>query len=94
MTLLFFLRSPAGITDTGPPPSTGVYYDHEDARPKRKARKSREEKELDRFKKQTLHEAFEEANRIAVRKEKKRKKRKEEELLLMLMMHEFDGYDD
>lgn len=38
MTLLFFLRSPAGNTDTGHTPGVPVYWDVDDA-PKRKTRK-------------------------------------------------------
>lgn len=92
MTLLFFLRSPAGNTDIGAAASgEGVYWDPKESlteqRAARKA-KNKKEKELRRLMNQSLVAGFEEAAK------KQRKKRKDEELLMMLFMHEFDGYDD
>jgi hypothetical protein len=83
MTLLFFLRSPAGNTDTGQSPSAPVYWEQEPL-PERKPKRDRKAERLAR-------KMLEEAN---AQGRKRKKKRKDEELLMMLFMHEFDGYDD
>jgi hypothetical protein len=86
MTLLFFLRSPGGNTDTGKGPDAGLRIDYEEL-PARKNRKA--ERKAARLAVRKLALAAE----VAVA-DKKRKRRKDEELLLMLFMHEFEGYDD
>lgn len=83
MTLLFFLRSPAGNTDTGQSPDgdVGRYWNYDDVKPKRKKKPTRKE-----------------LRALALAEAKKKEARlrmiREEEDLLMLFMHEFDGYDD
>lgn len=91
MTLLFYLRSPAGSTDTGQSPDTGRRWNYDDAetiRKKRDKQLEREERKVKRIAKQKWDKAFKDVA------DKKRKRKKEEELLIMLFMHEFDGYDD
>lgn len=89
MTLLFFLRSPAGNTDTGQSPDAGKYWNYDDAdKPKRK---TKAEKRAERLAKKKLDFVMEEMTKEQL---KKKRKRKEEEELMMLFMHEFEGYDD
>ena len=94
MTLLFYLRSPGGNTDTGRSPDAGAggYYDPDDSdRPKKGAKKRREL--AARAAKALAEQEIEEALALDRAKARKLRKRKEEALLL-LFMHEFDGYDD
>jgi len=87
MTLLFFLRSPAGNTDAGKGPDAGPSWNYEELTRSRK--KTRQERIRDREATFEMKRAFEEEIH-----KKRKKKRKEEEDLLLLLMHEFSGYDD
>lgn len=94
MTLLFFIRSPAGNTDVGAAPDGATHWDREEIGPKRKKRDKqleREERKAKRLAKKKWDEAI---NDALVAEQRRRKKKRDEELLMMLFMHEFDGYDD
>ena len=91
MTLLFFLRSPAGNADTGAfdGGDAGRYWDQGDEAEKPKRKKKLTAKEMREFK-ALAKRAAEEADKKA----QKRRRIKDEEALLMLFMHDFEGYDD
>jgi len=96
MTLLFFLRSPAGNTDAvSAPDAAGTYWDYDDAKPKRKKKlTAKEKREIERLARESLKATAESAAIEALGVQRKIRRRKDEEALLMLFMHEFDGYDD
>jgi hypothetical protein len=88
LTLLFFLRSPAGNTDAVTAPQA-PFVDYDDTpRRKRDKAKEREERKAIRSAERQLLKALKEAER------KKLKRKRDTELLMMLFLHEFDGYDD
>jgi hypothetical protein len=94
MTLLFFLRSPAGNTDTGQSPDTGIPWDYDETEDARK-RRDKEQEKAERKAKRLAKKKWDAAMRGAVETEtRRRRKRKDEEMLLMLFLHEFEGYDD
>jgi len=79
MTLLFFLRSPAGNTDTGQSPDGPIAWRYEDERERLREERKKRRLELKLLK---LEERA---------KRQKRKKRREEELLLLLIQEvDFD----
>lgn len=104
MTLLFFLRSPAGSTDTGQIPTPAILWDHSDSEREQK----KLEKEAKKLAKKKWDKAFgSAADKIEAEKsfnlaiaeaakkaEQKRKRKRDEETVMLLFMHEFDGYDD
>ena len=97
MTLLFYLRSPAGNTDTGQ--DVGPQWDYVDEREQLKREKkltAKERRRLKQLAKEAVAKTAEAAalQVIELEKEATRKRIREEEELLMLFMHEFDGYDD
>ena len=87
MTLLFFLRSPAGNTDTGQAPDVSPVWSYDDVKPERKKKEKRLAPKISH--KEPGPDAVD-----ASIKRRRKKKRKEEELLMMLFMHEFDGYEN
>ncbi len=90
MTLLFFLRSPAGNTDTGQSPDVMPWIDHGERKPKKRTKlRAKESLEIRKLAQAAAEEAAEQA-RIAARK---RKRKREDEALLMLFMHEFEDGD-
>jgi len=93
MTLLFFLRSPAGNTDTGKSDGgdVGKHWNYDDVKPKRKTKKQREALEVERLAKEEVVDAL--AAQALLAAERKKRRKKQEEALLLLFMHEFDGYD-
>lgn len=89
MSLLFFLRSPAGNTDTGQAPDIAPAWSFDELQEERaERRRQRAKLKREAAKAQKLLAKTEEAARA------RKKRRKDEELLMMLFMHEFDGYDD
>jgi len=82
MTLLFFLRSPAGNTDTGTAPDVGPLWDYEDLE------KLREDRKLSKKKRR---EALAAQKRAA--KARRKRKRQDEEILLMFMQEVLDDED-
>jgi hypothetical protein len=87
MTLLFFLRSPAGNTDAVSAPDAGVYQPAREPPKKRDRQERLAERKAKRKRDKAVAAAL-------LADQRRRKKRKDEELLMMLFMHEFDGYDD
>ncbi len=83
MTLLFYLRSPAGNTDTAQAPDAAPLWDYEQVKREAK-RKTRKEKEAERQALLKLSGAVTEAD------QRKRRRRKDEEILLMLMEHLYE----
>jgi hypothetical protein len=84
MTLLFFLRSPAGITDTAAPGDVPLGYYERPEFPKRKTKKEKREELAARAK---LIKAFDEET-------KRLKRKKDLETIWLLFTHEFEDYDD
>jgi hypothetical protein len=93
MTLLFYLRSPAGNTDTARGDGdTGRHWRYEELKQQREQerkderRKKKEELRAKRLAAKELAEAVVEAE-----KAHKAKKKRDTELLMILFMHEFDN---
>lgn len=93
MTLLFYLRSPAGSTDAVSA-DAGVSWDYFEELPKRKKKlTAKEQRRLKELAREAVAKTAEAAT-LQAEKEIKLRRNREEEDLLMLFMHEFDGYDD
>lgn len=93
MTLLFYLRSPAGNTDAITSGDGGRHWKYEELKQEREIerkdarRKRKEELKAKRLAAKELLEATVEAEKA------RRKKKKDEQLLMILFMHEFNGYE-
>lgn len=92
MTLLFFIRSPAGNTDAVTAPDVARHWDYDDERERRRQerKREREENRAIRHAEKQLKEAFAKGAEL---ERKRKKRRREEELLMMLFMHEFDDHE-
>ena len=88
MTLLFFLRSPAGITDVGAAPGAeGWYYDEREELKRKRLERRLEVKALRAEVKRQLIEQRE------VEKQLKRKRRRRDEEMILQLLAKMD-YDD
>lgn len=85
MTLLFFLRSPAGNTDTGSRGDGADYPVWDDGeKPKRK---TKAEKRAEKLAEKKLLEL---AQMAAAEQQKRIRRKRNDEEMLMLFMHEFE----